>query len=363
MKSANISSHWAKAGVFAAVAASLCCIAPVLTLLAGIGGLASTFSWLEPTRPFLIGVSIVALGLAWYQQFKPKQIETDCCAEPAKTSFWQSKSFLGVVTVFASLMLAFPNYAYIFSPKTPAVSIADLIGTNPNLVPDPAVPAVPAEQISFYQTPLVCGASSDIGCGSRSKPLLLDLESEPKVESAWLNHGGTLTAIVWHKDFAAAKERQNVVEKYGDKYAVTFTPIYPGTDFDLVLTDFNAGRWYKSSQVDQLSLIEAGIIADKVVRPVVELNALTPDKTDTLRTEVENYFRLELVKFRSNDELYGDSLRNAWQTDIENMVAKYVGQERLPELRIRFLQEKECKDKSKSCCKPASGESCCKQSN
>ncbi|MBK8554987.1 MAG: mercuric transport protein MerTP [Lewinellaceae bacterium] len=117
MKSANPSSHWAKAGVFAAVAASLCCIAPVLTLLAGIGGLASAFSWLEPARPFLVGVSVVALGLAWYQQLKPKQAETDCVCEPAKPSFLQSKSFLGVVTVFAALMLAFPYYAQVFYPS------------------------------------------------------------------------------------------------------------------------------------------------------------------------------------------------------------------------------------------------------
>jgi len=114
MKSANPSSHWAKAGVFAAVAASLCCIAPVLTLLAGIGGLASAFSWLEPARPFLIGVSILTLGLAWYQQLKPKQVQTDCGCEPTKPSFWQSKPFLGIVTLFAVLMLAFPYYAQVF---------------------------------------------------------------------------------------------------------------------------------------------------------------------------------------------------------------------------------------------------------
>lgn len=133
MKSANPSSHWAKAGIFAAVAASLCCIAPVLTLLAGIGGLASAFSWLEPARPFLIGVSVVALGLAWYQQLKPKPAATDCGCEPAKPAFGQSKSFLGIVTVFAVLMLAFPFYAQVFYPSAetrteilPAASVQTL---------------------------------------------------------------------------------------------------------------------------------------------------------------------------------------------------------------------------------------------
>jgi len=35
-------------GIFTAVAASLCCITPVLALLAGTSGIASTFSWIEP---------------------------------------------------------------------------------------------------------------------------------------------------------------------------------------------------------------------------------------------------------------------------------------------------------------------------
>lgn len=39
-------------GMFAAVGASLCCITPVLAVLAGSTGMASTFSWMEPFRPF-----------------------------------------------------------------------------------------------------------------------------------------------------------------------------------------------------------------------------------------------------------------------------------------------------------------------
>ena len=39
------------AGLLTAFAASLCCITPVLALVAGTSGLASSFSWLEPARP------------------------------------------------------------------------------------------------------------------------------------------------------------------------------------------------------------------------------------------------------------------------------------------------------------------------
>ena len=40
---------------------------------------------------------------------------------------------------------------------------------------------------SFYETPLVCNAAPEIGCGSRAKPALLQLEKNPAIKEAWLN--------------------------------------------------------------------------------------------------------------------------------------------------------------------------------
>ncbi|GAB4380194.1 MAG: hypothetical protein Kow0075_11340 [Salibacteraceae bacterium] len=113
------SNRLAGAGVLSAIAASLCCITPVLAFISGATGVASTFSWMEPARPFLIGITILVLGFAWYQKLKPRTSEEiECaCEEGEKPSFWQSKRFLAVVTVFAALMLAFPYYAHIFYPS------------------------------------------------------------------------------------------------------------------------------------------------------------------------------------------------------------------------------------------------------
>lgn len=104
-----------------AIAASLCCITPVLAFVAGIGGMASAFSWLEPFRPYLIGLTVLVLGIAWYQKLKPSK-DIDCDCEEGKTPFIQTKTFLGIVTVFAALMLAFPYYAHIFYPNKQAVN-------------------------------------------------------------------------------------------------------------------------------------------------------------------------------------------------------------------------------------------------
>ena len=111
----NNDTQWMGAGLAAAVAASLCCIVPVAAFLAGIGGVASTFSWTEPFRPYLIGLTVLLLGFAWYQKLKSRA-GTNCECED-NFSFWKSKKFLGLVTVLAALLLAFPHYSGSFFPN------------------------------------------------------------------------------------------------------------------------------------------------------------------------------------------------------------------------------------------------------
>lgn len=113
------------AGIFSALTASLCCITPVLALISGASGTAAAFSWMEPARPYLIGVTVLVLGFAWYKKLQPptkEEIQCDC-ESPAsaggekRASFWHSRKFLGIVTAFAALMLAFPYYAHTFYPS------------------------------------------------------------------------------------------------------------------------------------------------------------------------------------------------------------------------------------------------------
>ena len=106
------------AGLLTAVASSLCCITPVLALVSGTTGMASTFVWLEPLRPYLIGFTVLVLVFAWYQKLKPQsQISCQCEGDEKETSFFQTKSFLGIVTVFAIVMTLFPYYSSVFYPE------------------------------------------------------------------------------------------------------------------------------------------------------------------------------------------------------------------------------------------------------
>jgi mercuric ion transport protein len=111
-------------GILTALASSLCCIMPVLAIVAGTSGLASTFSWLEPARPYFIGASVLVLGFAWYQKLKPQPIIDACgCSVEQKTPFMQTKAFLGIITLVSALLLSFPSYAHVFFPKSTPPSV------------------------------------------------------------------------------------------------------------------------------------------------------------------------------------------------------------------------------------------------
>lgn len=116
MKNTNKNSKGAVAtGVFAAIAASSCCIPPVIAAIAGVGGAAGSLSWMEPLRPYLIGLAVVAIGYAWYSHLKPKTAD-DCGCDIEKPKFYQTKGFLVGMTLFAVVSISFPYYSGIFFP-------------------------------------------------------------------------------------------------------------------------------------------------------------------------------------------------------------------------------------------------------
>ena len=106
----------AATGLIAALAASSCCIPPVIAALAGVGGVAGSLSWVDPLRPYLIGLAVVAIGYAWYS-YAQQQKAGACCAVGTKPKWYQTKGFLIGVTLFAALSIAFPYYSQVFFPS------------------------------------------------------------------------------------------------------------------------------------------------------------------------------------------------------------------------------------------------------
>lgn len=111
-------------GVIAAIAASSCCIPAVIAAIAGAGGASSSLSWMEPYRPYLIGLAVLAIGYAWYSHLKPKE-DDDCGCAIEKPKWYQTRTFLISMTIFATLSISFPYYSGIFFPDNAKVVVAD----------------------------------------------------------------------------------------------------------------------------------------------------------------------------------------------------------------------------------------------
>src|SRR5882672_4874035 len=102
-----------------ALSASVCCVTPLLAIMAGTSSLATSFHWIEPFRPYFISTSVLVLGFAWFQSFSAKK-EDDCDCEPTKKKlFFYSRTFLWLVTIISVLFIAFPSYSkFLFQNQT-----------------------------------------------------------------------------------------------------------------------------------------------------------------------------------------------------------------------------------------------------
>ncbi len=158
------------------------------------------------------------------------------------------------------------------------------------------------DRISVFKAPLVCPAAPQIGCGSASKPILVDLERQPGVLEAWLNRAGTRVAVVWKPD-ADAATRQKVVAELKEDHLIELD----GTPREETVTDFLAGKqWYHGADVDRLSDEEAGIIAARLVRRLQAKTPLSQDKAEQLERTLADAFR---KRFAGKNDDEGISVR------------------------------------------------------
>lgn len=108
--------------VAAALAASVCCVGPLVFALLGLGG-AGALVALEPYRPLFVAVTCVLLSVGWYLTYRRPvshptsavqtspvlhdAVDEDCGCEMPRTNK-TGKRLLWVATAVAAVALAFP---------------------------------------------------------------------------------------------------------------------------------------------------------------------------------------------------------------------------------------------------------------
>ena len=202
------------------------------------------------------------------------------------------------------------------------------------------------ETIAFYDVPLVCGAAPSIGCGSRAKPLLIDLEQQAPIREAWLNRTGTIVAIVWRGQARMEKVGKPVFERHEIQYMERRDDKQSTGSFRI------EGSWLRGAEVDRLSLEEAQEIAETSVSAAARERLVSVEEAAQIKSDIEAHFREELVKLRTKQELLQDT-RSKFQQAVLNIYEKHVGVERTAEVQARGIQNpfiRADRQETSSCC-------------
>jgi hypothetical protein len=160
-----------------------------------------------------------------------------------------------------------------------------------------ATSQIDSARISFYTVPLVCGAAPEIGCGSRAKPILRELERNPAVGEAWLNRPGTVIAVLWAKD-SSVTERAEAIAATAKTSDLSILEV-SDDQRKTALKEFKVkANWYRSSEVDRLSEEEADIIAARLVRRVEAKISLSREQAEALRKALAKAFKNYVIGTR-----------------------------------------------------------------
>jgi hypothetical protein len=171
--------------------------------------------------------------------------------------------------------------------------------------------------ITFYDALLVCGAAPSIGCGSRAKPLLFDLEQHPAVKEAWLNRSGTTVVIVWSDQALTEQVSNPIFERHEIQYAER-------GDTGSFLPEQG---WLRGAEVDRLSLEEAQEITETSVAAAAKKRLISAEESVHIKSDIEAYFRDELLKLRTKEQLERD-IRTKFLEAIFRIYEKAYGEDR-----------------------------------
>jgi len=95
----------------AALAASACCVGPVVFSLLGAGALGAAAVKLEPYRPWFLGLTVVLLGAAFYGAYGAagnQRGDDDGVCRPASRR--TARIMVWVAAITGALLVAFPYY-------------------------------------------------------------------------------------------------------------------------------------------------------------------------------------------------------------------------------------------------------------
>lgn len=164
--------------VVAAIAASACCILPLL-LGAASAGTVGLGAAITPYRPYFIALTVLLLGAAFYFTYRPEKAggKMECC-DPIKTARTRriSRALLWLVTIFTVGAMAYPNIVA-YRARVSASSAPHL------------APSGQAQAVQFHIALMDCAACAvDIADKLRKTPGVYDAKVEFDTKQATVHY-------------------------------------------------------------------------------------------------------------------------------------------------------------------------------
>jgi copper chaperone CopZ len=144
------------------------------------------------------------------------------------------------------------------------------------------------ERVTLFQVPLMCPAVKGLGCGGKARPFMAELEKQPEVAEAWLNHPGTLLGVVWKGPQKHAHATSVVATLFTTK-GLTVTAV-EGPALNDALQDFAArAKWYRGQDVNKLSEQEGLVFTERMAKRVESRTRLSPASSTALRADLRKF--------------------------------------------------------------------------
>jgi len=157
----------------------------------------------------------------------------------------------------------------------------------------------------------------------------MDLERQFAIEEAWLNRAGTIVAIVWSEAAQTAEVAKPIFKKREVRYKERRD--------DRPISFQKEGSRFRGAEVDRLSQEEAREIAETSVAAAARDGLVSPAEAAQIKSDIEAYFREELVKLRTKQELLQDA-QGTFQQAVLDFYAKHIGMERTAGVRAHGIQ-------------------------
>ncbi len=144
------------------------------------------------------------------------------------------------------------------------------------------------ERVTLFQVPLMCPAVKGLGCGGKARPFMADLEKQPEVAEAWLNHPGTALGVVWKEPQTHAHAITVVASLFQHKgLSVTALEGEPLNDALQALAA--RAQWYRGQDVNKLSEQEGLVFTERMAKRMESRTRLSPASSTALRADLRKF--------------------------------------------------------------------------